>query len=84
MSDLGRLSMAMSKFGCFSSTLERIQGIQKITLRYVVFLWFLFLLLILFVVLHVGQKFEEILKPMLNMESIKECMNILLLTYVMF
>jgi hypothetical protein len=41
------------------------------------------LLLILLVVLHV-QKFEETSKPMLNMESTKECMNILLLTYVMF
>jgi len=40
MSDLGCLWMATSKFGCFSSTLWWIQGVQKITLCYVVFLFF--------------------------------------------
>jgi hypothetical protein len=45
---------------------------------------FLLLLLILLFVLHVSKKFEETLKPVLNMESTKECMNILLLTDAMF
>ncbi len=45
---------------------------------------FLLLLLILLVVLHVAQKFEKILKPMLITESTKECMNILLLINVVF
>jgi hypothetical protein len=44
---------------------------------------FLLLLLIL-VVLHVVQKFEETLKPMLNVESTKECMKILMLMDVVF
>jgi hypothetical protein len=45
---------------------------------------FLLLLIILLVVLHVVQKFEETLKYVLNMESTKECMNILLLMNVVF
>jgi hypothetical protein len=36
------------------------------------------------VVLHVVQKFEETLKPMLNVESTKECMWLLLLINAMF
>jgi len=45
---------------------------------------FLLILLILLVVLHVVYKFEKTLKPMLIMESTKECMNILLLINVVF
>jgi hypothetical protein len=44
----------------------------------------LFLLLLILVVLHVVQKIEETLKPVLNMESTKECMNILLLIEAVF
>ncbi len=45
----------------------------------------LFLLLILILlVLHVVQKFKETLKSMLNMESPKKCMNILLLIDAVF
>jgi hypothetical protein len=53
-------------------------------LCYVIFLGFLLLLLILLIVLHVVQKFEETLKPILNVESMKECMNILLLPNAVF
>jgi hypothetical protein len=45
---------------------------------------FLLLLLILLFVLHVAKKFEETLKSVLNVESTKQCMNILLLIDVMF
>jgi hypothetical protein len=45
---------------------------------------FLLILLIFLVVLHVVQKFEETFKHVLNMESTKECMNILLLMNAMF
>jgi hypothetical protein len=52
-------------------------------LCYELFLGF-FLLLLILVLLHIAQKFEETLKLMLNMESTKECMNILLLTDAVF
>jgi len=45
---------------------------------------FLLILVILLVVLHVVYKFKKTLKPMLIMESTKECMNILLLINVVF
>lgn len=44
----------------------------------------LFLLLLILFVLHVVQKIEETLKLVLNMESTKECMNILLLIKAVF
>jgi hypothetical protein len=45
----------------------------------------LFLLIILILVIfHVVQKFKETLKSMLNMESLKKCMNILLLINAVF
>jgi len=46
--------------------------------------WFFTSIIILLIVLHVAQKFEETLKPILNVESMKECMNILLLTDAIF